>query len=287
MDWVINTYHIVSSVLLMNVEHLIQSTTFIMNELLTVNVNSIATTAFLTYIDVKTTLAKWGTYMYDNSAIIKNTVDITSYNIQWVLARYNKHRIEPFHTNWVCLSVLFANKTDYFSGNTYVYLENYQYIKPHMSDDTSKIQHFNNCLHHLTETAKSMSMGDNITETMVTLKVGDIFFNKTYKKDFIMNSEEQQYSNTQSKVSFLTIDYTHPDMPGKIVINIPKTAYTINNIILSSLFIKRYLEYQPDEYIFDDKYTLKLMDNNIKMLSLKFNDFILIKEKTYEVIRNE
>ena len=76
-------------------------------------------------------------------------------------------------------------------------------------------------------------------------------------------------------------------MPNKIVINIPKNAYFVNNIILSPLFIKRYLEYQSDEYIFDDKYILKLMDNSIKMLSLKFNEYILIKEKTYEVIRNE
>ena len=130
-------------------------------------------------------------------------------------------------------------------------------------------------------------MGDNITETMVTLKVGDILFNKTYNKDLIMNNDEQLYSNIQSKVTFLTIDYTHPNMPNKIVINIPKNAYFVNNIILSPLFIKRYLEYQSDEYIFDDKYILKLMDNSIKMLSLKFNEYILIKEKTYEVIRNE
>lgn len=287
MDWFVNTYHILSAVLFVNIEYLIESTMLVTNELVNINFNSIATTAFITYIDIKTKLAKWGSYLYNNYTIIKNTVDTTSYTIKSIIARYNKHRIEPIDTNWVCISILFANNTEYFSGNTYVYLENYQYIKPHIRDDTSKIQYYNKCLQHLTETARSISMGDTITETMVTLKVGDILFNKTYNKDLIMNNDEQLYSNIQSKVTFLTIDYTHPNMPNKIVINIPKNAYFVNNIILSPLFIKRYLEYQSDEYIFDDKYILKLMDNSIKMLSLKFNEYILIKEKTYEVIRNE
>lgn len=287
MNLFVNTYHVLSTILFTNVESLVQYTTFVINELMNINFNSLATTTFLTYIDVKTKLSKWGTYLYTNHAIIKNTVDKTSYKFNSTVASYNKYRIEPFDTNWVCISILLANDIEYLSGSTYVYLEYYQDINPHTVDNISKIQYYNKCLQQLSETARSISIGENIIETMVTLKSGDIFFNKTYNKEVLMNTDEQLYSNIQSRVSFITIDYTHPDMPRKIIINIPKNAYYVNNIILSPLFLKRYLEYQSEEYVFDDKYLLKLMDNSINILSLRYNESILIKEKSYEVIRNE
>ena len=287
MNWVTNTYNILSTIMMTNVEYLVQSTAYVLYEFFNIDLNSIATSLFLNYIELKTKVNNWCLYVYNNNTFVKNIVDKTSYNYNSAVANYNNHRIEPFNTSWICMSVLLLNDTVHISGNNYTYIEHYQYINPHINEDISRIQHYNNCLHHLTETAQSICKSDNIEETMVTMKAGDIMFTKTYNKDLIIHEDEQLYLNIQSKVSFISIEYTHPNMQSKIILTIPKNTYYVNNIILSSVFIKRYLEYQSESYVFDDKYVVKLMDNNINMFSLKYNEYVLIKEKTYEVIKNK
>jgi hypothetical protein len=287
MNWVTNTYNILSALMMTNVEYLVQSTTYVLYEFFNIDLNSIATSLFLNYIEIKTKVNNMASYVYNNNTYIKKIVDKTSYNYNSAVASYNNHRIEPFNTNWICMSILLLNDTEHIVGNNYTYIEHYQYIKPHINEDISRIQHYNNCLYHLTETAQSLCKSDNVEETMVTMKAGDIIFTKTYNKDLIINEDEQLYLNVQSKVSFISIEYTHPNMQSKIILTIPKNTYFVNNIILSSVFIKRYLEYQSESYVFDDKYVVKLMDNNINMFSLKYNEYIFIKEKTYEVIKNK
>lgn len=287
MNWVTNTYNILSTMMFTNVEYLVQSTAYVLYEFFNIDLNSIATSLFLNYIEIKTKVNNMGLYVYNNNTFIKNIVDKTSYKFKYAVASYNNHRIEPFNTSWICVSILLLNDTEHIVGNNYIYIEDYHYIKPHVNEDISRIQHYNNCLRHLTETAQSICNSDNVKDTMVTMKAGDIMFTKTYNKDLIMNEEEQLYLNIQSKVSFISIEYTHPSMQCKIIITIPKNTYFVNNIVLSSVFIKRYLEYQSENYVFDDKYVIQLMDNNINMFSLKHNEYILIKEKSYEVIKNK
>lgn len=287
MNWVTNTYNILSTIMFTNVEYLVHSTSYVLNEFFNIDLNSIATSLFLNYIELKTKVNNWCLYVYNNNTFVKNIVDKTSYNFKSMVASYNNHRIEPFNTNWICVSILLLNDTEHIISDNYAYIEHYQYIKPHINEDISRIQHYNNCLRHLTETAQAICNSDNIKETMVTMKAGDIMFTKTYNKDLIMNEDEQLYLNVQSKVSFISVEYTHPNMKNKIIMAIPKNTYFVNNIILSSAFIKRYLEYQPENYVFDDNYTIQLMDNNINMFSLKCNQYILIKEKSYEVIKNK
>ena len=74
----------------------------------------------------KIKLNTFGKYLYTNYDIVKKSVDITSYNIEYQKARYNKHRIEPFEEYWICVSMLLNNSKDKFSGNEDIYLENYQ-----------------------------------------------------------------------------------------------------------------------------------------------------------------
>jgi hypothetical protein len=95
------------------------------------------------------------------------------------------------------------------------------------------------------------------------------------------------YSSKKSSISFLSIEYIHPDMKEKVVIDLPKSAYLVNNTVLSALFIKRYLEYQYENHVFDLNYKINIMDSNINMLSLTYPEMILLKEDSYDIIRNE
>ena len=289
MDWIKNTYTKLNVLFSTNAEYLINSTNVIVKNFMDIDYNSFIIPIFMTFINIKTSVFNFGNYLYNNFDIVKKSVDITSYNIEYQIATtYNKRRIEPFENYWICVSMLLNNNKDKFSGNEDIYLENYQFIKPHQTPDISQKDYYSDCLTYFTETASSIASCDKqVLETMVTMRIGNNIFNKSFNKGTIINKDEPNYCNKQSKVSFLSIEYTHPEMNKKILINIPKSMYFINNNILSSLFIKRYLEYQYEPYVFDNKYTINLIDNNVNMFSMKYTDSILLEEKTYQVIKNE
>lgn len=90
-----------------------------------------------------------------------------------------------------------------------------------------------------------------------------------------------------SSISFLTVEYSHPDMKDAIGLELPKSIFLKENEILSPAFIYRWLLYQPREFVFDDKYTIQIIDNNIEMASLKYPEYIRILEKSYVVIEPE
>ena len=284
MDFITNAYTILSAILFTNVEYLVESTNMMINEIVNIDYTTFLTKMFLVYVDIKIRMTKAGNYLYNNFDVVKNTVDTSSYKYERIKALYNAHRIEPFDKNWVCISVLLKNDENLFTGNKQIYLENYQHIKPHTTTDVSKKEYYNNCLSYFGKMATSIAKSDNnVIETMITMRLDDGITNNSFNK----NTDEPTYSNTRSKVSFLTIEYTHPKMETRITMNLDKDLYFTNNVILSSLFIKRYLDYQPEDFIFDENYTINLMDNNINMITLTYPQSIMLSEDSYRIIKNE
>ena len=284
MHFITNAYTILSIILFTSVEYLVQSTNMMIIEIQNVDYMTILTKLFLIYVDTKIRVSKCGNYLYNNYDCIKNTVDTSSYNYERIKAMYNAHRIEPFDNNWVCISILLKNDETLFTGNQQIYLENYQHIKPHTIPDVSKTEYYNNCLSYFGKMATSIAKSDNnVIETMVTMKLDDGTTNHSFNK----STDEPTYSNTRSKSSFLTVEYTHPKMQNRISIELEQDLYFTNNVILSPLFIKRYLEYHPEEFIFDEKYTINLMDDTINMITLTYSQSILLSEDSYTIVKNE
>ena len=284
MHFITNAYTILSVILFTSVEYLVQSTNMMIIEIQNVDYTTILTKLFLIYVDTKIRVSKCGNYLYNNFDCIKNTVDTTSYNLDKITAVYNNYRIEPFNNNWVCISILLKNDETLFTGNQQIYLEYYQDIKPHTTPDVSNTDYHNNCLSHFGKMATSIAKSDNnVIETMVTMKLDDGTTNHSFNK----STDERTYSNTRSKSSFLTVEYTHPKMKNRISMELEQGLYFTNNVILSALFIKRYLEYHPEEFIFDEKYTINLMDNNINMITLTYSQSILLSEDSYTIITND
>jgi len=284
MDFITNAYTILDAILFTNFEFLVQSTNMMINEIINIDYTTFLTKLFLIYVDVKTQVIKSGDYLYNNFDFIKNTVDTSSYNYKRIKAVYNSYRIEPFNNNWVCISVLLKNDESLFTGNKQIYLENYQHIKPHNTQEISKIEHYNNCLSYFGKIGTSIAKTDNnIIETMITMKLDEGTTNISFNKP----TYEPNYSNIRSKATFLTIEYTHPQMKKRLIMVLEKDLYFMNNVILSPLFIKRYLEYQPEEFIFDENYTINLMDNNINMITLTYPQSIMLTKDSYTIIKNE
>jgi hypothetical protein len=115
-------------------------------------------------------------------------------------------------------------------------------------------------------------------ERLLLMRIGE----KMISRIFRVNNEDYNVDFVKSRKHFLSIEYTHPDMKERIVIDLDPAVYLVGNEILSSLFILRCLQYQSDEYVFDDRYVLDIMDSKIRMLTLTAGEYILIGNTEYE-----
>jgi len=68
-----------------------------------------------------------------------------------------------------------------------------------------------------------------------------------------------------------------------VPIELNASVYIEGNEILTKQFVRRYLEYQAEPFIFDDNYKLILMDSKIKLLELNSGQYVTISKTGYEI----
>lgn len=90
-------------------------------------------------------------------------------------------------------------------------------------------------------------------------------------------------TKTKTPKHFLSIEYSHPAMEEKVPIELNASVYVEGNEILSKQFVRRYLEYQSEPFVFDDNYKLILMDSKIKLLELNSGQYVTISKTGYEI----
>jgi hypothetical protein len=111
---------------------------------------------------------------------------------------------------------------------------------------------------------------------------------ETYS-DFRRTEEDGEILGTKyrnfvfSKISFLVVQYTHPELKEPIDINVPSSYFIVENELYSAAFVLRCLQYQPKYYIFDDRYVLQIIDNEINTIELKSDEYIYIKEDAFYI----
>lgn len=104
-------------------------------------------------------------------------------------------------------------------------------------------------------------------------------FIKVYKNTNIRSVEKGDIK------PFLAIQYSHPEQSDKLTILLKKKYYASHNDILDSIFIKTYLSktYNKNNYIFDDKYEIIIIDHNANFHTLKFNQYIHFEYKKWSI----
>ena len=90
-------------------------------------------------------------------------------------------------------------------------------------------------------------------------------------------------TKTKTPKHFLSIEYSNPKMDDKVPIELNASVYMEGNEILTKQFVRRYLEYQAEPFVFDDNYKLILMDSKIKMLELNSEQYVSIGKTGYEI----
>jgi hypothetical protein len=115
-------------------------------------------------------------------------------------------------------------------------------------------------------------------EYLLIMRNGNTIISRIFRE----NINNYNLMFIKSRRHFLSIEYTHPDMEEGIPIELDPAIYLIGNEILSARFVLRYLQYQLEKYVFDERYVLKIMDSKIRMLTLVVSEYIAIGNTEYE-----
>jgi hypothetical protein len=81
---------------------------------------------------------------------------------------------------------------------------------------------------------------------------------------------------------FIFIEYHDPDLKTTLNIKLDDSYYSIGNDILSSTFIKRYLQYNYGSSCpFNINYELNIIDSDVLFITLDKNHYINIDKDCY------
>jgi hypothetical protein len=69
-------------------------------------------------------------------------------------------------------------------------------------------------------------------------------------------------------------EYNHPELQNPIIFDKINKYLLTGNDLFSAEFILRYLEFYCNNFVFDTRYTMTVMDNNIKLYELSYKDYL-------------
>jgi len=217
-------------------------------------------------------------YLYNHNKFVNKYVDLADYGANFLYAILQYRRIEPNVKSWTCVSALVKY---YYTYNKYVYTYNEVYN----SNSLINLEDYKESL----QTVKEIVKSDNaIAECLITIKIDGKYVHRLCNPSTILN--DSYITNIllePSNVRFLSIEYHASDCSYAQVLEIDKNELLINNEILSASYIKRALEYQIPYHRFNNKYTILLMDNNLKTVSLREGEYIVLHKNYYSIMGEE
>jgi hypothetical protein len=263
---------IIEDIIKKNKEKTMEIKTNIANQIKKYELDIKAFEWFLFFTNQSNKIVFFFDHIYNSNANVRLATDIVIYFWSYLFCIIVNQRIYPFNKNWICTSVLMEKNYNFL--DKYYLNESYEHINKIYIEQMNET---NDAISSIVATT------DNILEGMITVKVNNQYINRVFFNNTKPTAFDWSLPLVQSKHQFLSIKYTHPNMKDAIFIDIDKEYYYAYNEILSPLFVKRYLEYQPLIYDFDMDYELEIMDNDINTFVINSKQYILLVESTYTI----
>jgi hypothetical protein len=201
-------------------------------------------------------------YLYDNYDCFQETTDTISYLSTYTCNTIYQKRTEPFEVYW--WSICRINKYKFEKNGSLE--EIILFERPSISrENVFIIYHFIDfyvCFYNRPPNNSSINQSIELFERWNTI---------TPKK---------------SNIRFLSIQYTHPELEEPIELNLENQWYFVGNELLGKIHILRILEYQfsKSQYIFDERYILKIIDSDIHIFEITAEQYIRLEEDKYDII---
>ena len=216
-------------------------------------------------------------YMYHPG--MTYTIDFITFILRTIYAELYNFSIEPFSLTWVSKCILLNCDTD---SNT-----DWKLTSMYYCIDTNAI-----CPEWVNFTKSFNAMSSNIScampnymydETLLFGRFNGIYVSRIQHSKTTELTKYEEFTQP-SCVSFLSVSLSIPDQkPVDIIVE--KNLLYVNNELLSKAFIKRYLDHSNDNVIFNDNYTVDIIDSNVDMLTLKSGEYIVLHESDCTVCK--
>ena len=217
-------------------------------------------------------------YAYTNFPIVRDISDLTVHYSKLFRGFVESYKVEPFQKHWVSTHILIKNN-HLFKGNRFIHIENYQMMSTDLNPDCSYNEKIETGFMYFYNILQSLIVSlMHVVDAIVVMKDGDRYIVRS-----ILHKHDKFYHKSSKRV-FLSVSYKHPEMETSIAMEFPETMYEIGNVVFTPMFVKRYLEYQSLSYVFDDRYTLDIIDNDMNMLALNSNQYGLLTEDGWSII---
>ena len=251
------------------------------------DVNECALKTIMCYSQISNNFSNCSNEIYNSTDCMHSTCDYFAYSIKYLFSTLTCQRIEPFNSQWFRMGFM------KYENDKFTYHCKYHYLKN---------EHDFTC-EFITNSDLYIYITSKFKNYIIELSKSKYFYKKKYyiKPWFTMKYtiEQDTYIISRlnndckidiyekSNIHFLSIEYTHPDMEERRVpLELDRDIYVSGNEILSVGMIKHLLEHQLESYVFDLKYSVFLMDNNIDMYELKCDEYILLDKDKIFIMNN-
>ena len=86
-----------------------------------------------------------------------------------------------------------------------------------------------------------------------------------------------------SNIDFVYVEYKHPCILKEIELIIPRGYYLVGNELFSPAFILRMLQMQTTYFVFDERYSIRIMDHEVKSITFGPESYILLQKENYQL----
>ncbi len=257
-------------------------------------------------------------HLYNENSLIKGISDWTIQKYKLLEPLMTNKKCEPNYNTWIMKGTLYystfslpenlkyrdyyfssrftefykninLNTCGFYNFEKYDSLEDYKIatdcgIYNKLMFDNFYNVHSNHCIKSFLEIKNNSDNSILNKDNFTIMKYDD----KTHIVNICKPISEipKEFEIKHSNIHFISIEYKHPEMETPLFLEIPMSYYIVGNELFSSGFILRCLEYQYTEFKFDNKYEVSLMDNEIRMETLQFGQYVKILEDKYEIINN-
>jgi len=229
-----------------------------------------------TYTIIKFQLTTNATHLYNTNDLVRECADTLNDGLFTLHSLVSSHYIEAPYSHWtVC----------YKNGDYKERRINTDIIFYNLTDMTSieTIANSYKDIFNLMRPSVEQNELDNLVITHVRNKHADFFVSRVLDNNLEDDGFNHICSLDKTRNYFINIQYCHPDMKERITLTLDKRFLIKGNIIFSSCFVLRCLNYQSIPFKFDNKYKLLIMDSDINNIELTHNKYIQLESDNYKV----
>ena len=209
-----------------------------------------------------------GILLYNSNDYIKQVVDQCVSMKEWVDDLTSNNNIEPKMNTWIHVCRI--------SNQDNSYLEIYDNLSDTLTEAECVRKYQSAYLSVLNESVQ-------YNDTCVFLKQNNLYYiSKCSGPDIKLDVATPIEKSNCVPISIV---YKHPDMTEEIdLLFLPNEMYCVNNSLFSKAFVRRILEYQEKPFVFDDRYTIDIIDSNVTMYTITKNEYMKILVDEFKII---